>query len=353
MSQVQQLSLRQLQVHERHTDGLEEDLERYEASLLAEIFRRNEREDIVQTATPPGYEYVQEDAISSMLIDAGGPIMQVAAHPGDGPDFFYATYLKMTTSTRYPNAYHEVLLTDGERGVDGWNPERTRQVRMNEAYAGAEVVGSTLHFMGYPDGSLSSLAEKMRTRLVIELADLIGDIQPYLLVVHPPQNDHPDHACSFLLTLAALELNAQAGRRIPTLLIHDVEFGLRQKCLWTPYGRGFCMPEYPLHLPGFIVDISATHQAAQRALHEHKTQMCDPITGQPKAYADLIDTLAQVRGMQFMAGGTTRIPRGQGFSFVVVPGVTSEHDILPFRLPAGSLYRRKGKGMSESDLSAS
>ena len=345
MSQLQQLSLQQSQVRERHTDHLEEPFQGYEAALLSELFRRNGREDVVGTATPPGYSYREDTMPSAMPIDARGPVMQVAAHPGDGPDFFYATYLKMAANTKYCNTYHEVLLTDGEGGVDGWHPDRTRQVRAAEACAGAEIVGSTLHFLRYPDGSLPSLAERERTQLIAALAALIGDIQPCLLVVHPPKNDHPDHAYSFLLTLAALELNARAGRRVPTLLIHDVEFGLQQESLCVPDALDLPTREYPMHSPGLIVDISSTHQTAQRALHKHETQMYDPVRGQPKAYADLIDTLAQVRGLQFIAEGATQMPQGQGFSHVVIPGVTSEQNVLLFRLAAGSIYSRVEAGM--------
>jgi hypothetical protein len=57
-------------------------------------------------------------------------------------------------------------------------------------------------------------------------------------------------------------------------------------------------------------------------------------------YADLIDTLAQVRGLQCIAGDATWIPRGQAVSQVVIPGLTSEHNFLLQRLPAGSIYRQ-------------
>ncbi len=187
MSQLHQLFLRRPQLRERYDDRLEEHLQQYEASLLSQLFRRNGREDIVQTATPPGYGYELEDSMLPVPVDASGPVMQIAAHPGDGPDFFYATYLKMPANTKCRNDYHEVLLTDGERGVDGWHPERTRQVRIEEACAGAKIVRSKLHFLGYPDGGLSSLAERERTRLITTLAAMMGDVQPRLLVVHPPK----------------------------------------------------------------------------------------------------------------------------------------------------------------------
>ena len=340
MHQLQQLSSRQFSLRESYVKRLQERSGQCEAALIAEIFRRNGKEERLQTATPPGYRYEREDAMSSLPVDANGPIMQIAAHPGDGPDFFYATYLKMAAHPQYRASYHEVLLTDGEGGVDGWHPERTRQVRIEEAYAGAEIVGSRLHFLGYPDGSLATLEGNERTRLVARLAQRIGDIQPTILVVHPPKNDHPDHAHSFLLTLAALELHAQADGRAPTLLLHDVEFGLQQKSLWMPRVIDPFTHTYPMHVPDLIVDISATHPLAQHALQKHQTQMCDPVSGQPKAYADLIDALARVRGWQFTREETRQqAPRGQGFSHVIIPGVTNEQNILPFCLAAGSCYQ--------------
>jgi LmbE family N-acetylglucosaminyl deacetylase len=213
---------------------------------------------------------------------------------------------------------------------------------MKEAYAGAEIVGSRLHFLSYPDGGLSELPPRKKTRLVKQLARKIEEIQPAILVVHPPKNDHPDHAYSFFLTIAALEIHARRGGRTPTLLIHDVEFGLQQKSLWGNSPQELLAETYPIHVPDLIVDVSSTHQTAQLALQKHQTQMYDPMRGQPKLYADLIDTLAQVRGLQFMAGGATWIPRGQAVSQVVIPGLTSEHNFLLQRLPAGSIYR-KGK----------
>jgi LmbE family N-acetylglucosaminyl deacetylase len=213
-------------------------------------------------------------------------------------------------------------------------------VRKKEAYAGAEIVESRLHFLSYPDGSLSSLAVREKRQLVMRLAEKIGAIQPSILVVHPPKNDHPDHAQSFLLTIAALKLYSQTGGKSPTLLVHDVEFGLQQKSLWLPPMVDPLVEVYPMHAPDFIVDISSTHQTAQRALQMHQTQMYDPVLGQPKLYIDLIDTLAQVRGLQFMAKDTAQISRGQGFSHVVIPGVTSEYNLLPLRLPADSVYWR-------------
>lgn len=342
MSQVQQVSFGGPRLSEVAIIApWQERLRRYEADLLAELFRRNGRADVVEQATPPGYGY-REVGGPTLSVEASGPIMQVAAHPGDGPDFFYATYLEMTTNPRYRNDYHEVLLTDGEGGVEGWSPEHTRRVRMAEAYAGARVVGGTLHFLGYPDGRLSFLGEQERSSLVRALAERIAAIEPVLLVVHPPKNDHPDHAYSFLLTLAALKRHAQAGGIRPTLLVHDVEFGLQQPDIWTPAERREPrLHAYPLHSPELLVDISVTHRTAQRALNQHQTQMRDPVSGLPKAYADLIDALAQLRGLQIAPEGTPRSVQAQGFSHIVIPGVTSEQNILPSLLPAGSLYQRE------------
>ena len=318
MSQLQQVPRSGTQLQERPPRLLEERVRQYEAFLLSELFRRNGREESVPVATPPGYSYTQDASRLALPVDASGPIMQIAAHPGDGPDFFYATYLKIASNTQYRNSYHEVVLTDGEGGVDGWHPERTRQVRRQEAYAGAEIVGSRLHFLSSPDGGLSELPPREKTRLVRKLARKIGEIQPAILVVHPPKQDHPDHASSFLLAIAALEFHAQAGGRAPTLVIHDVEFGLQQHSLWAPHALDPRTETYSMHVPGLLVDVTSTHQTAQLALQKHQTQMVDPVLGRPKLYADLIDTLAQLRGLQLITEDATRLPRGQGFSHIVI-----------------------------------
>lgn len=343
MSTLQQVPRFGTQLQER-PDRLEERVRMYEASLLFELFRRNGREERVQTATPPGYSYTQDASRLALPVDASGPILQVAAHPGDGPDFFYATYLNIRRNTQYRNSYHEVLLTDGEGGVDGWHPERTRQVRRKEASAGAAIVGSRLHFLSSPDGGLSELAPWKKTRLVKQLAQKIEEIHPAIVVVHPPKQDHPDHAASFFLTIAALEIHAQAGGRAPTLLIHDVEFGLQQHSLWAPHAADPRTETYSMHVPGLLVDVTSTYQDAQHALQKHQTQMVDPVHGQPKLYADLIETLAQLRGLQFLTEKATRLPRGQGFSHIVIPGITSEQNLLLQRLPAGSMYRLEKEG---------
>ncbi len=348
MSQLQQLSLQQMQTRERYNTRVEEPFQWYEAFLLAQLFRRNVREDVVQTATPQGYGYVREEARAAVPSALPGPVVQVAAHPGDGPDFFYATYLKMTQEAEQHRDYHEILLTDGEGGVEGWSPDHTRRVRVAEAYAGSQVVDNLLHFLSYPDGSLSSLTGDEQDRLIATLAAMFGDMQPCLVVVHPPKNDHPDHASSFLLTLAALERHALAGGSLPTLVIHDVEFGLQQESLWTSPTADALLEQYPLHSPEMLIDISSTHQLAQYALHLHKTQMYDVRQARPKLYADLIDTLAQVRGLQFAGKDVGDLPRGQGFSQVVVPGVTNEQNVLPLLLPPGSVYRRTDRLLSEA-----
>lgn len=338
MSMFQQVPRRGTPLPERPYRE-EEHIRKYEAFLLSELFRRNGREERIQTATPPDYGYTPDVSGRTRSVEASGPILQVAAHPGDGPDFFYATYLQIARHAPSRPSYHEVILTDGEGGVDEWPPERTRQVRRMEATAGAALVGSRLHFLSFPDGGLSELAPRTKMQLVTRLARTIEALQPAIVVVHPPKKDHPDHAASFFLAIAALEIHAQRGGRLPTLLIHDVEFGLQQKSLWSPHAPDPRTETYAMHVPGLLVDVTATQQDAQHALQKHQTQMVDPVSGQPKLYADLIETLAQLRGVQLMTKDATRLPRGQGFSHIVIPGITNQQNLFLQRLPAGSIYR--------------
>ncbi len=346
MNQVQPQYSGRLRVAEDELDGLEGVRQEREAFLLEELFRRNGRQDVVPVATPPGYAYELVRPVGGATgVDVGGPLMQIAAHPGDGPDFCYATSLLLESNRCYQYEFHEVVLTDGERGVEHWDAEQTRLVRRAEASAGAALVGSQLHFMGYPDGGLSTLSEQRRRRLVRQLAELVAQVRPALLLVHPPYRDHPDHAWAFQLTRSALVYAARWLAKRPALFVHDVEFGLRQQRIWRPCPLDVRVATYPFHVPDYLVNISATHQRAQEALYKHQTQMRDPVSGQPKAYADLIHMLAQVRGLQLGIQDEVLCSTGQGFSHIVIPDVTSEWNILAERLPAGSLYRRvKRKG---------
>ena len=108
MSTLQQLPRSGIQLQER-PPHLEERVRQDEASLLSELFSRNGREESVQGATPPGYGYERETSRLAATLDASGPILHIAAHPGDGPDFFYATALKIASNPQYHTSYHEVV----------------------------------------------------------------------------------------------------------------------------------------------------------------------------------------------------------------------------------------------------
>ena len=74
----------------------------------------------------------------------------VVAHPDD-IEYGAASAVSMWTSEGKTVAY--LLVTRGEAGIDGMEPEQTREVRTREEIEGAAVVGvETVEFLDYTDG---------------------------------------------------------------------------------------------------------------------------------------------------------------------------------------------------------
>lgn len=76
--------------------------------------------------------------------------LAVAAHPDD---LEYGTASAIARWTAQGKEIAYVLVTDGEAGIDGMEPERAGPLRRAEEVASAKVVGvDTVEFLGLPDG---------------------------------------------------------------------------------------------------------------------------------------------------------------------------------------------------------
>ncbi|GAA2750186.1 MULTISPECIES: PIG-L deacetylase family protein [Kitasatospora] len=92
---------------------------------------------------PPPLEPVDED---------WGTALAVVAHPDD-MEYGAAAAVARWTSQGKRVVY--VMVTSGEAGIDGMEPEACRTVREQEQIASAAIVGvDTVEFLGHPDGVL-------------------------------------------------------------------------------------------------------------------------------------------------------------------------------------------------------
>lgn len=82
-----------------------------------------------------------------------------------------------------------LLLTGGELGRPGEDPEETALIRIHEAYEASAVLGSTVvKYFRYPDGSLQASGE-----LVNDIAALIAERKPDRIYVPWYKDGHADH----------------------------------------------------------------------------------------------------------------------------------------------------------------
>jgi LmbE family N-acetylglucosaminyl deacetylase len=76
----------------------------------------------------------------------------IVAHPDD---MEFGAAAAVARWTRQGKEIVYVMVTSGEAGIDGMEPEESRQVREREQIESARIVGvDTVEFLGFPDGTI-------------------------------------------------------------------------------------------------------------------------------------------------------------------------------------------------------
>ena len=97
----------------------------------------------IPTAGPPEWEHLDEDWARALV---------VVAHPDDMEYGGAAAVARWTQQGKHI-AY--ALVTSGEAGIDGMDPDEARPLREAEQRASCAVVGVTdVEFLGFPDGTV-------------------------------------------------------------------------------------------------------------------------------------------------------------------------------------------------------
>jgi LmbE family N-acetylglucosaminyl deacetylase len=94
-------------------------------------------------ADEPTYKVLPEDWRKAVAI---------VAHPDD---MEFGAAAAVARWTRQGKEVVYVMLTSGEAGIDGLEPEESRRVREREQIESARIVGvDTVEFLGFPDGTI-------------------------------------------------------------------------------------------------------------------------------------------------------------------------------------------------------
>lgn len=118
-------------------------------------------------------------------------IMAIGGHAGD---------MDLTAGAALAQAVldgHEVVLfhlTPGEKGHPTLGARAYAQQKRDEAQQFAETIGATVRFLDYGDGELP-----VTDAVKFEVADVIREEKPHIVVTHWKHSIHKDHANTFLI----------------------------------------------------------------------------------------------------------------------------------------------------------
>lgn len=127
-------------------------------------------------------------------------IVAIGAHAADMEFTAGATLLKHARSGW---EVHIVHLTLGEKGNPQLSPEEYGAQKRKEAEEAAKILQATPHFLPYRDGELTVSDEIAR-----ELARLLRELQPQVVITHWRESIHSDHTAAHYLTHRAIFMAA-------------------------------------------------------------------------------------------------------------------------------------------------
>ncbi|MDD5484018.1 MAG: PIG-L family deacetylase [Kiritimatiellae bacterium] len=205
-------------------------------------------------------------------------VLGVGAHPDD---------LEIScggTLAKYARMRHRVVMvcmTDGRYGRLH-APARMMRIREREARSAAKIIGAELVWLGHSD-----LGLRDDFRLRMELADLIRQVGPGVIITHAPNGLNPDHrttskiVCDALIPAftRTLKLKHRACREMPVLYYMS-----------TVGGTDFNPEEY--------VDISDLIRIKLKMLARHESQVEIYRRYEKRDFLEFVEAAAMVDGFR-------------------------------------------------------
>lgn len=206
-------------------------------------------------------------------------VLAVGAHPDD------IEILCAGTLARYARDGADVVMcvaTDGAAGHMEIPPDELADIRERETRASASVIGAELIWLGLPD---ELVFDDEGTRLLF--VDAIRRARPDVILVHPPDDYHPDHRAvsslvfnaSFVASLPNIPTEHPAHATVPPIRYMD-----------TLAGKGFHPTEF--------VDISETFETKRRMLECHASQLEWLRDHDDIDIVDFMTVVSKTRGIQ-------------------------------------------------------
>ncbi len=115
-------------------------------------------------------------------------ILAIGAHAGDMDLTAGAVMAKYIQAGHQATFLH---LTPGEKGHPRLSPAQYAVQKREEAEAFAEKIGAQVRFLDYKDAELP-----VNDEVKYEVADIIRDVKPTLIISHWPGSIHKDHTAA-------------------------------------------------------------------------------------------------------------------------------------------------------------
>ncbi|WAL70257.1 PIG-L family deacetylase [Kitasatospora sp. YST-16] len=224
---------------------------------------------------PPPYQPLDEDWDTALA---------VVAHPDD---MEYGAAAAVARWTGQGKRISYLMVTSGEAGIDGMDPEQCRPVREREQVESARLVGvETVEFLGYPDGVLEYGLPLRR-----DLARAIRRHRPDVVITTNFRDTYggvfPNQADHIAVGRATLDAVRDAGNRWVfrelTAEGHQPWNGVRQ--LWaagSPDGR-------------HAADTTDTFAAGVASLEAHRAYL-DGLGGDMANAAEFLEGMSREAG---------------------------------------------------------
>ncbi|MBE3596042.1 MAG: PIG-L family deacetylase [Hydrogenibacillus sp.] len=118
-------------------------------------------------------------------------ILAIGAHAGDMELTAGAVIAKYTLAGHRATLLH---LTLGEKGHPRLSPEEYKKQKIEEAHQAAEMLGADVRFLDYKDAELP-----VDDHIKYEVADIIRELKPDILITHWKGSIHKDHTNTHLI----------------------------------------------------------------------------------------------------------------------------------------------------------
>lgn len=194
-------------------------------------------------------------------LPSGKTILCVFAHPDDesfGPGGTIAALSRR-------NTVFVLCVTDGN---DAGRPEQLAAVRREELIRATRILGvESVHFLGYPDGSLSNNSYH---RVARDIERFIHDLQPHILLTfeHTGISGHLDHIALSMIT-SYVFLRSDIPEEV-WFYAEPEDLVSRMKDYFIYFPVGIDRKSADLE-----VDVTEVWETKVRAMHEHQTQKKD------------------------------------------------------------------------------